>query len=876
MNNPDTFTSVRLLTYLCLFLLTSFAANKCEAVDGNESEYFVPPATPLVACDPYFSIWSTGDTLNANETTHWTGKSHRLGAQIEIDGKRLRLMGSTPETVPAIKQTDLQITPTQSIYTFAGAGVSVQLRFTTPLLPEDIDLLSRPITYVTFDVQSNDGKTHDVSLQLDASAEICVNTPDQVAVVSVEKVAGKAAVIKMGSKEQPILQKSGDDLRIDWGYFYMASPHEQTETRFGQLSRLRAGQTDLASADLAKPAVEIGGALRFNLGNIGTDSVKRWAVLAYDDLYSVEFMQKKLRPYWRRDGLDAEGLLSQAIANYDSLIERCDQFDAALSADLQEAGGEDYVTLAALAYRQCFAAGKFVADDNGQPIQFSKENHSNGCMGTADVFYPMAPQFMLFGPSLAKSFLAPFMEYAASDNWKFPFAPHDLGTYPHANGQVYGGGETSADNQMPVEECGNLLLLMTATAHLEGSTDFADRYWKQLSQWAKYLRDKGFDPENQLCTDDFAGHMAHNVNLSAKAICGLGAFAKLCEMRGDAEEAREYRAVAEDFAKRWIEEADAGDHYRLAFDKPETWSQKYNLVWDRVLGLDLFPQSVFEKEMTHYKSVQNKYGLPLDSRSKYTKLDWILWSACLNGDDDDFKSLLSPVIAFLRDTPNKSPMTDWYQTHDATKVGFTARPVVGGVFMRMLCDPEVWSKWAERDTTAAGQYARIPLRPTIEQVVLTAREEPALWHYTTEDPGTGWSSEQYDHSDWKTGNSGFGTPLTPGTHIGSHWEGDDIWIRRTFDQDTTDRASLKLYVHHDENAEIYINGTLAAELSGYTTSYQVRPIALEALEALRPKDNVIAVHCRNSEGGQYIDVGLVLVKPADRGERLAAGKSIQE
>ena len=346
-----------------------------------------------------------------------------------------------------------------------------------------------------------------------------------------------------------------------------------------------------------------------------------------------------------------------------------------------------------------------MADDNGQPLQFCKENHSNGCIGTSDVFYPMAPQFLLFGPTLAKSFLVPFMNYAASPRWTFPFAPHDLGQYPHANGQVYGGGERTEENQMPVEESGNLLILMAAIAQMEGHADFAGLYWAQLERWADYLKNKGFDPENQLCTDDFAGHLAHNVNLSAKAICGLGAFAKLCELRGDRARAEEYRNLAKRFAAQWVKTADDGDHFRLAFDRPGSWSQKYNLVWDRILGLGLFPDAVLRKEMDYYKQIQHPYGLPLDNRQAYTKLDWILWTATLTQDRSDFAALVDPVVKFLSETPDRVPMTDWYVTDNARRQGFTARPVVGGVFLQMLYDKALWNKYAQRDKTKATEWA---------------------------------------------------------------------------------------------------------------------------------------------------------------------------
>lgn len=842
---------------LCLILIGAGSA----LAPALFADSLRPPAVPLVACDPYFSIWSPADNLTDADTVHWTGKPHRLSSLVRVDGKVRRLMGAAPTDAPALPQTGVRVLPTRTIYSFAGEGIALTLTFTTPALPDDLDLLSRPVTYLTWDVQSTDGLNHEVAVYFDAGSELTVNEPSQPTRWT-ERRMGSLATLACGSVEQRILGRKGDDLRIDWGYLYIAGESRRIAEHRSGLNRatahaaFRSGQ-NLASLPNAAAGELSAGVVIMNLGTVGSAPASRWLILAYDDLFSIQYMKQNLRPYWRRKGWDAEDLLRASARQYEALRRRCAAFDEELMADLAAAGGDAYAQISALAYRQAFAAGKFVADANGQPLQFSKENHSNGCIGTSDVFYPMAPQFLLFGPSLAKSFLVPFMNYAASPRWKFPFAPHDLGTYPHANGQVYGGGELTEENQMPVEESGNLLILMAAVAQMEGHADFAGLYWPTLQKWAEYLKAKGYDPENQLCTDDFAGHLAHNVNLSAKAICGLGAFAKLCQMRGDPAQAEAYFTLARSFAQRWVAEAADADHYRLAFDKPGTWSQKYNLIWDRILGLDLFPRHVARTEMDFYRKVQNRYGLPLDNRQTYTKLDWILWTATLTRDRADFEALVQPVFRFLNETPDRSPMTDWYQTKTARKVGFTARPVVGGVFAQMLYEQPVWRKYAARDATRARKWAPMPQPPQVTVVLPAADREAGLWHYTTAQPAADWAQPGFDASAWRQGPGGFGTPETPSARVGTRWDTRDIWLRREVDLPRAKLSRLHAWLHHDEDVEVYINGVLAVQSPGYVTSYDVVPLTKAGAAALRPGKNVIAIHCRQTGGGQYIDFGLV-------------------
>jgi len=506
------------------------------AVSGQEKKHkeksFRPPAVPLVTHDPYFSIWSPADNLTDRETVHWTGTRQPLHCLIRIDGKTWRIMGSDPSHVEPMKQTDLQVSPTRTIYKFANKQVQLVFTFLTPALPHDPDVLSRPVTYLTWKIKSNDGQPHDVQLYFDKRSETVVNNTEQTIQWEQYKT-GNLEIVKTGTVTQNYLSQPGDNVRIDWGYAYLAVPgNQKAAISVGKGDALRNHfiENGILPQTMAweKPVKVndgfISSAAMWNPGIIDTAGVSHWAMLGYDDIYSIRYFDDDLQAWWKRNGLTMEGLLQNAAGDFHKLNKECKQFDKELLTDLDRVGGKKYAQMCALVYRQSLAAHKLVADKNGMPLFFSKENFSNGCIGTVDVIYPFSPFALLFSPMLTKAMLQPLLDYSASSRWKFPFAPHDMGTYPYATGQVYGGGEDTEENQMPVEETGNMLIMLAALAQAEGNADFANKHWPVLQKWAEYLLSKGFDPENQLCTDDFAGHLAHNINLSAKAIVAIASY----------------------------------------------------------------------------------------------------------------------------------------------------------------------------------------------------------------------------------------------------------------------------------------------------------------------------------------------------------------
>ena len=635
---------------------------------------------PLIMHDPYFSIWSSSDHLYDADTIHWTGKRQQIRGYLTVDKTVYCFMGDK-EFHQILPQISLDVTATATTYTFENDKVRLCCRFTSPLILSDPLLVSRPCTYIDFMVEKKNADN--VQLDFIVSDDLVRQEKDEV--------AGFAGTFKqdfsyasMGRMRQQPLGSSGDHTTIDWGYVYLAGNDKSTITY------------DAANEAIRCQAADLNG--------------QTTLILAYDDLASINYFGEWRKAYWTTRYKTILEAISAAFADQKKVCRQASEIDCEIEAKAKKIGGDEYSFLCAMSYRHAIAAHKLITDEDKNLIFLSKENDSNGCIGTVDVSYPSVPLFMLYNTEYVKGMLRPIFRFADCDVWTYDFAPHDVGRYPYAWGQVYGRSDEenkrfrsenqfvyppyymypSGSNvyglrdQMPVEECGNMLIMTAMVCRMEKNASFALPYMETLKTWREYLIRYGADPGEQLCTDDFAGHLSHNTNLSVKAIMGIEGYAQIAALAGEKDEAKKYHKIAADMASDWEKRAKADDHYQLVFGEGEkdTWSLKYNLVWDKLWKSGLFSDEVYEKELAYYKKKANRYGTPLDSRAVYTKSDWILWCAAM----DNTAALIQPVAAYLKETTTRVPFSDWYQTDSGRYCYFIARSVQGGIFMPMLAE----------------------------------------------------------------------------------------------------------------------------------------------------------------------------------------------
>ncbi|MDD6799607.1 MAG: DUF4965 domain-containing protein [Firmicutes bacterium] len=699
--------------------------------NSKKKEGRLLPAYPLFVKDPFFSVWSGADRLNKGNTMFWTGKPRKMYGMVSAGGKVYSFMGLNSGAVD-MEQTYVDITSFDTRYGFTCGDFDLDVTFTSPLNPDDPELLSCPVCYFRYTLKPK-RKLKSVTVALFIDQEFCY---DKVAA----PIRGGRHILSDGTeaawfglKKQLVMSQSYDDSCAEWGYYYLT------------------GKKAFCTSEASYHMFKGGEPLEFNY-NVDQNKMLAAAdeydtlieaqsgmmTVAFDDTCSIFYFGDWLKGYYfEKTGKNIVEAIESSIAEADKVFAKCNAFDRKLKK-MAKPYGEDYLLVLYGGLRQAVGAHKLVLDRKGNLLFLSKENHSNGCICTVDVSYPSIPLFLLFNPALVRAMCEPIFKFARMPVWKFDFAPHDVGTYPYCFGQLYGiryrnsaPDENCIDGsifprakldpewsytypmwytfpenhdlyiferQMPVEECGNMLIMSAAALLADGDKKMAKDNWDLLSMWVEYLIKYGLMPGNQLCTDDFAGHLDKNINLSVKAIVGIEAYAIIADKLGFDETGAKYHAVAKDYADKWKEMCFDGEKTPLVFggNADETFSLKYNMAFDVIFGSKLFDSVIREKEVDRYIELSNTYGVPLDSRSSYTKSDWILWSTVLTDSVEKRKALIAPVARFLRESESRYPFTDYYYTDSGRIVGtinkwgrhrgFKNRSVQGGLFIALLAD----------------------------------------------------------------------------------------------------------------------------------------------------------------------------------------------
>ena len=498
-----------------------------------------------------------------------------------------------------------------------------------------------------------------------------------------ESVDG-ARSLSFAPADPTVLGEDNDMAR--WGAVVWSTPERPgLSWQIGQDVVVRgAAMTDGALTDTGDPDQPRGIndrwpvlGLNLDLGTVDGEATPFVVSVGHIRDPAVSYLGTPLAPLWTTYWQSRSQMVAFFHADADAAMSRSIHLDRRIDADACAVAGDRYAALCALAARQAYGGTELVVRD-GKPWVLLKEISSDGNVSTVDVIYPTMPVFLYLDPDYLGLLLAPVLDYPENGGWAKRFPQHDLGaSYPNATGHNDGQEE-----DMPVEESANMLIISAAYAARSGA-DFATEHYPILKQWADYLVQNALDPEYQNTSDDYAGFIAHSVNLALKGIIGIGAMSRIAGLAGNIGDTEHYLNIARDYIAEWANKAQdpSGTHLKLAYDRPETWSLKYNGYADALLGLDLVPSSIADEEAAWYLAKRNQYGVPLDIRHSYTKTDWqLLAAAWLHEHRSIRDAFIRDAYDFANNTPSRVPFTDWHDSITARQVGFQAQPAMGGMF----------------------------------------------------------------------------------------------------------------------------------------------------------------------------------------------------
>eukprot|EP00039_Didymoeca_costata_P022326 m.346519 g.346519 ORF g.346519 m.346519 type:complete len:773 (+) comp29453_c0_seq1:52-2370(+) len=652
--------------------------------------------------------------------------------------------------VPPLQQISPPIIlPTRTVYSFTSQSVDINMTFASPKYIEDMDSYT-PVALFTVEAISKDLQSHYVSVFFELTGQLVVDNDQNNVSWAEDDIQFPSPTVKSMhiynpdgkplreySPFNPANYKGGQPTNhLDWGAAHLTVLNG---TMWGGSSNIARSvfattgglPTSPSETFMPIPACRpVGGAVgicKCAQGGYGKNNdwpslTATWdstvsdksisvanAILSYNDEISARYFGIDLQEYWRRNGKTHSDLLKSTVEDYSQILSNCSSYDEELVEEFLEAGGSDFAAVSALSYRQVLGDNSLLWFPGfGSNTTYAgafllvKGLGSSGDTGTIDDNYPASLLYLWRQPELLNALLRPInifmlnLTYIQNSSWPYnmtwqhAFSIHYLGQYPIAELQCWGNNYKGSGpcEAMPLEMTADNLQMLAIAAITTGNYTTAKLFMKLLQNYADYLVANGLDPTLQLCSDDFEGPSAHNANLAAKSIIGIGAFSKLCSALGNNTCAQHYHQIASKYAANWsvLAAGGRGGAHTRNYGTPDSWSLKYNLLWDTILSTNLFTHNVFEKECNYYMSnnstTRQQYGWYLDDRSEtddrhLTNAGWAEWAAAMCG-DEAVADLYNRIRIFAETTPDRYSLTDYYNAVNARRILFEGRAQMGG------------------------------------------------------------------------------------------------------------------------------------------------------------------------------------------------------
>ncbi|KAJ6125755.1 hypothetical protein N7523_003375 [Penicillium sp. IBT 18751x] len=645
-----------------------------------------PPSYPLAVRNPYLSAWMPSDRVHllpSSEPQFWAGQELGWSVIVRVDRKAYSLMG-----VPDLESTNIipatvrraEFTSTHSLFDLTAGGIAFTLDFFSPVSPSNYLRHSIPFSYLTVHIEG----AHGVDIQVYSDIDGRWTGREERSVHSFEERNG--LVVHYLSVADAEKYAEANDMAL-WGEAILASRQSNSSTlstlvgdprtvrgQFAQDGNLSGQESTWSHRNIV--------AVAHDLGSVTGGAAVNFAV-GYERKEAINYLGEAYTGYYRAYHPTTHEALNFFLDDYGDAVVESLELDYEMVTFATAVAGPKYADIVALSTRQAYGGMDLtipnVSLDTGDVLAFIKELSSDGNVNTIDVIMPAFPIYWVMNPDWIRLLLEPIMRYTDAGRWHLPYTIHDLGShYPHAIGH-----DDQQAEPMPIEECGNLLILALAYAQATGDTDWTNQYMGIFQQYADYLVDNGVDIANQLSSNDAAGPLPNETNLAIKAAVGIKAFGELSDYRRYSEIGEER---ADLFFYGGLGTDEEHTHFVLQYpDFPQSWKTPYNLFPDVLLGLKTFSDEAYQMGSDFFSSVRGEFGVALDSRQDWAKSDWNMWLAG-TFDTTTRDEFVDDLWAFMTNGKHNWPFSDRYVSTSkhgndpGTPVLCRARPTVGGHF----------------------------------------------------------------------------------------------------------------------------------------------------------------------------------------------------